>query len=68
LGNIILNPAAVVLLLPLIIDGGAALSDTQMRQAFHDRFFNTVIVSSRRGYSLDIKIKRLVEKLSRNMR
>jgi uncharacterized RDD family membrane protein YckC len=68
LGNIILNPAAVVLLLPLIIDGGAALSDTQMRQAFHDRFFNTVIVSSRRGYSLDIKIKRLVEKLPRNMR
>lgn len=68
LGNIILNPAAVVLLLPLIIDGGAALSDTQMRQAFHDRFFRTIIVSSRRGYSLDIKIKRLVEKLQRNVR
>ncbi|MFM7406555.1 MAG: RDD family protein [Cuspidothrix sp.] len=68
LGNIILNPAAVVLLLPLIIDGGTALSDTQMRQAFHDRFFHTVIVSSQRGYSLDIKIKRLVEKLPRNMR
>lgn len=68
LGNIILNPAAVVLLLPLVIDGGAALSDTQMGQAFHDRFFHTVIVSSRRGYSLDIKIKRLVEKLPPNMR
>ncbi|MDB9310939.1 RDD family protein [Aphanizomenon sp. CS-733/32] len=68
LGNIILNPAAVVLLLPLIIDGGAALSDTQMRQAFHDRFLRTVIVSSRRGYSLDIKIKRLVAKFPRNMR
>ncbi len=68
LGNIILNPAAVVLLLPLIIDGGAALSDTQMRQAFHDRFFRTIIVSSHRGYSLDIKIKRLVAKIQRNMR
>ncbi|MTJ10030.1 RDD family protein [Anabaena sp. UHCC 0204] len=68
LGNILLNPAAVVLLLPLIIDGGAALSDTQMRQAFHDRFFRTIIVSSRRGYSLDIKIKRLVEKFQRNVR
>ncbi|MDD1414977.1 RDD family protein [Dolichospermum sp. ST_con] len=68
LGNIILNPAAVVLLLPLIIDGGAALSDTQMRQAFHDRFFRTIIVSSQRGYSLDIKIKRLVEKIQRNVR
>ncbi|MTJ11135.1 RDD family protein [Anabaena sp. UHCC 0187] len=68
LGNIILNPAAVVLLLPLVIDGGAALSDTQMRQAFHDRFFRTIIISSQRGYSLDIKIKRLVEKMQRNMR
>ncbi|MFN5871754.1 MAG: hypothetical protein ACK44G_04310, partial [Aphanizomenon sp.] len=68
LGNIILNPAAVVLLLPLIIDGGAALSDTQRGQTFHDRFFQTIIISSQRGYSLDIKIKRLVEKFPRNMR
>jgi len=67
-GLLTLNPAAVVLLLPLIIDGGAALSDTQMRQAFHDRFFRTIIVSSQRGYSLDIKIKRLVEKIQRNVR
>ena len=68
LGNIILNPAAVVLLLPLIIDGGAALSDTQRGQTFHDRFFQTIIISSQRGYSLDIKIKRLLEKFPRNMR
>jgi len=68
LANIILNPAAIVLLLPLIIDGGAALSDTQMRQSFHDRFFRTIIVSSQRGYSLDLKIKRLVEKFQRNVR
>jgi len=39
-----------------------------MRKAFHDRFFRTIIVSSRRGYSLDIKIKRLVAKFPRNMR
>lgn len=68
LTNIILNPSAVVLLLPLIIDGGAALSDTQMGQAFHDRFFQTIIISSQRGYSLDLKIKRLVEKFQRNVR
>lgn len=68
LANIILNPAAIVLLLPLIIDCGAALSDTQMRQSFHDRFFRTIIVSSQRGYSLDLKIKRLVEKFQRNVR
>ncbi len=68
LANIILNPAAVVLLLPLVIDGGAALSDTQMGQAFHDRFFKTVIGSSRRGYSLDIKVKRVVERVPPNRR
>jgi uncharacterized RDD family membrane protein YckC len=68
LGNIIRNPTAILLVIPLAIDCGAALSDTQMRQALHDRYAGTMIVSSRRGYSLDIKIKRLVEKTRRNMR
>jgi uncharacterized RDD family membrane protein YckC len=68
LRNIIANPTAILLVLPLAIDCGAALSDTQMRQAFHDRYARTVIVSSRRGYSLDLKIKRLVEKVQRNVR
>ncbi len=67
IGNIIRNPTAILLVLPLVIDCGAALSDTQMRQAFHDRFARTMIVSSRRGYSLDIKFKRIVEMLRRNM-
>ncbi|MFM2064113.1 MAG: hypothetical protein RLZZ507_3784 [Cyanobacteriota bacterium] len=68
LSNIIANPTAILLILPLAIDCGAALSDTQMRQAWHDRYARTIIVSSRRGYSLDLKIKRLVEKLQRNVR
>ncbi|MGM3306672.1 RDD family protein [Anabaena sp. WFMT] len=68
LTNIIANPTAILLLLPLGIDCGAALSDTQMRQALHDRYAGTIIVSSRRGYSLDLKVKRLVEKLQRNVR
>jgi uncharacterized RDD family membrane protein YckC len=72
LKNIIANPTAIVLTLPLVIDCGAALSDTQMRQAFHDRYARTIIVSSQRGYSLDLKVKlkvkRLVEKLQRNVR
>ncbi|MBD2690668.1 RDD family protein [Anabaena catenula] len=68
LSNIIANPTAILLVLPLAIDCGAALSDTQMRQAFHDRYAKTIIVSSRRGYSLDLKIKRIVEKVQRNVR
>lgn len=68
LSNIIANPTALLLLLPLAIDCGAALSDTQMRQALHDRYAKTIIISSQRGYSLDLKIKRLVEKVQRNVR
>ncbi|WP_414562400.1 MULTISPECIES: RDD family protein [unclassified Anabaena] len=68
LSNIRANPTAILLLLPLAIDCGAALSNTQMRQALHDRYGGTFIVSSRRGYSLDIKIKRLVDKLVRSVR
>jgi hypothetical protein len=34
----------------------------------HDRYVKTMVVSSRRGYSLDIKVKQLVEKARRNMR
>ncbi|MBD2346701.1 RDD family protein [Anabaena subtropica] len=68
LGNIRLNPTAILLVIPLAIDCGAAFSDTQMRQAWHDRYASTFIVSSRRGYSLDLKVKRLVETLRRNVR
>ncbi|MBU7586752.1 MAG: RDD family protein [Nostoc sp. TH1S01] len=68
LGNLRANPTAILLLLPLAIDCGAAFSDPQLRQALHDRYARTFIVSSRRGYSLDIKIKRLVDTLQRNVR
>ncbi|MBD2520488.1 RDD family protein [Nostoc sp. FACHB-973] len=68
LSNIRDNPTAILLVFPLAIDCGTALSDVQMRQALHDRFCGTFIVSSRRGYSLDIKIKKLVENIRRNVR
>jgi uncharacterized RDD family membrane protein YckC len=68
LGNIIANPTAILLIIPLAIDCGAAFSDTQMQQALHDRYSGTFVVSSRRGYSLDLKVKRLVENLQRSVR
>lgn len=68
LSNIIRNPTAILLILPLAIDCGTAVSDTQLRQALHDRYARTIIVSARRGYSLDIKIKRMLETLQRNVR
>ena len=68
IGNILRNPTAILLVIPLAIDCGAALSDTQMQQALHDRASGTMIVSSRRGYSLDIKVKRLVDIMRHNVR
>lgn len=63
----ILNPTALVLMIPLAIDCSGALSDTKRQQTFHDQYTRTIIVSSRRGYSLDIKVKRLFENFRRNM-
>ncbi|MHC5598157.1 MAG: RDD family protein [Nostoc sp.] len=68
LSNIRANPTAILLIIPLAIDCGSAFSDTQMQQALHDRYCGTFVVSSRRGYSLDIKIKRLVGNIRRNVR
>ncbi|MBW4642799.1 MAG: RDD family protein [Goleter apudmare HA4340-LM2] len=68
LNNLRANPTAILLVLPLAVDCGTAWYDTQLHQALHDRYAGTFIVSSRRGYSLDIKIKRLVESMRRNVR
>lgn len=50
--------AGMLLLLPLAGDCSLASMDPLMRQAFHDRLANTIIVGTRRGYSLDLKVKR----------
>lgn len=68
LGNLRQNPTAILLVIPLAIDCSAAFSDRLRRQALHDRFAGTIIVSSQRGYSLDIKVKRLVDFWRRNVR
>ena len=61
------NLGALLLMVPLAIDCGIALSDTAAKQTFHDRIARTMIVSTRRGYSLDIKVKRLLAQVRRRM-
>lgn len=61
------NPAGILLLIPLVIDCGLAWTEDS-RRAFHDRIAKTLVVGSRRGYSLDLKVKRLVAELTRNMK
>ena len=53
------SPWSVILFVPLGIDCALALLDNEKRQAFHDQLCNTLVVSTRRGYSLDIKLHRL---------
>jgi len=44
LSNIATNAAAVMLMVPLALDCGFALSDNTRRQAIHDRIARTMIV------------------------
>lgn len=63
LSNFLVNAGSILLLVPLAIDCGIALSDNKRRQAGHDLIAQTIIASSLRGYSLDIKVKRLLAQL-----
>ncbi len=49
---------SLLLFLPLAIDCSLVNTDPLARQAFHDRIAGTVIGATRRGYSLDLKVKR----------
>lgn len=66
LGLVNLSPTNGLILvapIPLLIDCGLAFLDDDFRQAWHDRLAHTVIVQTRRGYSLDIKVKRIFAQL-----
>jgi len=63
------NAAVLLLLLPLAIDCSPAFTDTdRFPQAFHDRLAGTIVVGTRRGYFLDIKVRRLLDQVQSNVR
>ncbi|MBD2482992.1 RDD family protein [Planktothrix sp. FACHB-1365] len=70
LGNLASGNAAILLLmLPIIIDCGAVLFDTSRHpQTVHDRIGHTIVIGSRRGYSLDVKIRYFIDKVKREMK
>lgn len=55
----------LLFLTPIIIDGFTALTDEDYNQAFHDRISNTIIIQTRRGYSLDLRLKKWVKEAQR---
>lgn len=57
----------LLLNVPLLVDCLAALVDGDFNQALHDRFTDTVIVPTQRGFSLDLRLKKIFAELKRNM-
>lgn len=62
------NGLLLVLPIPLLVDCGLAFTDDEYRQTFHDRIAQTIVIQTRRGYSLDIKLRRLFAQAGRRMK
>lgn len=56
----------LLFLAPIIVDGFTALTDDEYNRSFHDRNANTVIIQTRRGYSLDLRLKKWTKEIKRN--
>jgi len=59
---------AFLLGIPLGADFSLAWADPERQQAFHDNVGRTMVVQSRRGYSLDLRVKKLVALLQQRMK
>lgn len=57
----------LILNVPLLVDCLAALVDADFNQALHDRFTDTAIVPTQRGFSLDLRLKKIFAELKNNM-
>lgn len=62
-----LGRVGMLLVLPLAGDCAIALTDRALRQAFHDRVAQTLVIYTHRGYSLDRKVKRWVAQIRRRV-
>jgi len=71
IGLVNLSPTNGFLLvapIPLLVDCSFAFTDPEHRQAFHDRVATTLITQTRRGYSLDLKLKYFIAEARRRMK
>lgn len=58
----------LLLLAPLAIDCSLALLDETSNMAFHDRVAETFMVQTERGFSLDLRLKKIFGQIQRSMR
>ena len=64
-----INPfATLILICPLLGECSMALMDEEFNQAGHDRLAETVIIPTRRGFSLDIRCRRLYREVKNSLR
>ncbi len=55
-----MNAISMILLIaPLIFNCGLAIGDETFNQAFHDKVAGTAIIRAKRGFSLDLRLKKL---------
>jgi uncharacterized RDD family membrane protein YckC len=52
---------------PLVADCGVAFADSEAQQAFHDRIAGTIVIQTRRGFSLDIRLKKFLAQVRRRV-
>lgn len=62
------NPWVLATPIPLLLDCGLAFTDAEFQQSFHDRLARTVVAQTKRGYSLDLKVKNLFAQARRRMK
>ena len=58
----------LLLFTPLLIDCALAMVDDELNQAFHDRFAQTMMIQTKRGFSLDLRLKKIFGQIKRSMR
>lgn len=69
LALILNNPISTVLLvLPLLANFLVAVGDNEYSQAFHERFTETMTIETDRGFSLDLRLRDLLDEIKDKMR
>ena len=58
----------LLLLTPLAVDCSLALLDEANNLAFHDRVAETFMIQTERGFSLDLRLKKIFGQIQRSMR
>jgi len=53
--------STLLLVSPLLANCGTAFADELYNQAFHDRFAETAVIQTKRGFSLDLRVRRLLD-------